>query len=573
MFNFKNLDIECNTDDIYNSFVGIRRSSATNRMTFFLPKGFDSFKMEYDNVKNLFFAMYKTFKRFEADNLSRFNSMLDEIGRDRDNTYSRASKGYSFTGDEENEVLLYSKIDIIDNFFKVYKELDIDSIVEKMGITEKVDYTNIDRLLAEGIFLKNNAIFIDDNIGGRYIIESGISELVELYCYIYRELIIELDGEPNSMIWEAADNFSYKYLTRLQSLFDKDSYESTILILKDCLDHIDKSTPYKDYLYYDIYDVVEHFLYGQLSTDDSQGEFWGINNFSYIWEDMCNNFILSDSSRETLYCDMLIRPNDLLTHQPEMIKKVYGGHAIYQKKDFDNNFYIEMDNHKRWLRPDIVFTSKFNNYVDSSVSNKNIFFETETIKKDPLALFGNKVNLSFKLKSNNFSNNEDLKKANLVFSYLKNEFSNIKSKNHPLYEKSKGHTYKLISDSFIQLNNITEEVYNLLYERAKEKYKDDNVYIIDWKYVPVNFFKNSSEKLKVDITKQLIYEFCLLKSKNKIEKIVSQFCIPKYSDTKDIVLGNDKEILSTHGIEIIFMNFNIVQNYYVNGPINIIKDN
>ena len=44
------------------------------------------------------------------------------------------------------------------------------------------------------------------------------------------------------------------------------------------------------------------------------------------------------------------------------------------------------------------------------------------------------------------------------------------------------------------------------------KSKDSNqadIYIIDWKYLPLNFFDKKSEKLMLDINKQLVYEFCL----------------------------------------------------------------
>ena len=144
MFNFKYLDIQKNTSDIYNSFVGIRKNIETDKMTFYLPKGFESFDANYENVKNLFFSMYRTFKRFEIDNISKFEKMLDKEGKNRDNTYSRDFKGYKFSDEEDdNELLLYSKIDIIDDFFKLHEELNMDSIVQRFGYTENIDYSNI----------------------------------------------------------------------------------------------------------------------------------------------------------------------------------------------------------------------------------------------------------------------------------------------------------------------------------------------------------------------------------------------------------------------------------------------
>lgn len=564
MFDFNNLDIVCNTDNIYNSFVGIRRNAANNRMTFFLPKGFDSFEVEYNNVKNLFFAMYKTFKRFEADNLSKFNNMLDKVGMDRDNTYSRNSKGYSFIDDDDNEVLFYSKIDIIDNFFKIYKDLEIDSIVEKMGITEKVDYANIDRLLAEGVFLKNNAIFIDDSLGSKYVIEAGISELVELYSYIYKELIIELEGEPNSLIWEAADSFSYRYLTKTQSLFDEDSYESTILILKDCLDSINRSIPYKDYLYYEIYDVIEQFLYGKLNTDDSSGDFWGINNFSFIWEDICNNFVLSDSTRKVLYCDTIIEHKDFLYNNPDIVKSKSGRHTIYKDNNFDDNFYIEMNDHKRWLRPDIAFSNKYK--LEELIAKKLISFEIKSMGKS-LSLFGSKVNISLNLNKDILFGLPELWAARNIFKFFKSEFRDLQNKSHPLYLKNKGHRFKEISDNSIQLNSVTEDFFDYICKKLEKDTKEEDIYIVDWKYVPLDFFNKASEKLEIDIIKQLTYEFCITNSKNKTAGIFSQFCIPKYSNNEDLVLDSNNKILSVYEIEVVSLNFNVLQRSYINKSI------
>ncbi len=56
MFNFEDLDVQRDTNDIYNSFVGIRENIETNKMTFYLPKGFEEFEVNYDSVKKLFFS-------------------------------------------------------------------------------------------------------------------------------------------------------------------------------------------------------------------------------------------------------------------------------------------------------------------------------------------------------------------------------------------------------------------------------------------------------------------------------------------------------------------------------------
>lgn len=574
MFNFQDLEVQRDTNDIYNSFVGIRENIETNKMTFYLPKGFEEFEINYDSVKKLFFSMYKTFKRFEIDNMSNFDKMLDKEGRNRDNTSSRDHKGYSFSDEEfDNELIFYSKIDIIDNFFKLHKELDIDSIVQRFGYTENIDYSNIELLLNEGVFLKNNAIFLSGNESEKNVIESSVSELVELYCYIYKELLIELGNDISPIVSEVADNFSYKYLTSLQSLFDKDTYELTILVLKDRLDIIDRKSAYKDYFYYDVYEVIEHFLYGQLSSNDNNGSFWGINNFSYIWEDMCNSFVLSDTSKKILYCDSSLNNKYISYVHENLQRKRFGGYSVYIDKEFTNNFYIELDGHKRWIRPDLIIREresgiKNDNTLDFLISQKLLFIKKSTPNR--LLNFGDKnINVEISIK-NNIGKEEFPALADKVFNVFTEKFSNLYRNKSTTQGTLKGYRYSPKGKHAFSLSNISEdkfnEVYQEIYNGGKNTHGNSEceIYIVDWKYVPSNFFTKKSKKLKLDIIKQLTYEFCIMQNESPEIKTVSQFCIPKFCNSEYLVVGEDKLTIAESGIHIISLNFNFLQKDYVN---------
>ena len=66
MFNFNELAIvQPNEPNCYRgSFVGIRQDKYLGKMAFTVPKGFEKFEINYENVKNLFFSMYRTFDKF-----------------------------------------------------------------------------------------------------------------------------------------------------------------------------------------------------------------------------------------------------------------------------------------------------------------------------------------------------------------------------------------------------------------------------------------------------------------------------------------------------------------------------
>ena len=52
-----------------------------------------------------------------------------------------------------------SKIDLIDSIFQLYKEMEIESLIQELGLIEDIDYSKIDRYLDKGIYLDNHAIF------------------------------------------------------------------------------------------------------------------------------------------------------------------------------------------------------------------------------------------------------------------------------------------------------------------------------------------------------------------------------------------------------------------------------
>jgi hypothetical protein len=98
--------------------------------------------------------------------------------------------------------------------------------------------------------------------------------------------------------------------------------------------------------------------------------------------------------------------------------------------------------------------------------------------------------------------------------------------------------------------------------------------IIDWKYMDIISFQNSSNKLDSDISKQLCYEHCLLKSDSlQIEsKIDSWFAIPYFypielSPQVDFEplesYTNIYDRVQKNGIEIYKFNFSVMQKTYI----------
>lgn len=578
MFNFNELAIvQPNEPNCYRgSFVGIRQDKYLGKMAFTVPKGFENFEINYENVKNLFFSMYRTFDKFLET--AKKNENLDDKPTGKDNTQIDNHRGaYIFTDEDNNETILYSKIDLIDSIFQLYREMEIESLIQELGLVEDIDYSKIDRYLDKGVYLNNHAIFIENMVGYRNIVRGVPSELIELFCYIYTELADELKQEVFESIKEISFNFSYKFLSPEQSLFSEYSFESTMNTLKDCLDNIHKMTAYKNGQYWDIYEAVEHFLYGSLEFDkDSSQGFWGINNFSYIWEEMCNYMVAVSKGSKILYCDTKLPLNqykDNLSRQNRI---------WIDTSEIKNVFYLDLHGHKRWLRPDIILKNdSHNNFFIKDMIDMDVL-EKDEEPSDLLGISGNsditfKLNLKENFDKSKLEDGQQRFKAIYDF-FLKKIFEILNP------EENKGRSSKVkkslkpymkqlnisksTANSFIIKSipkKLFDEMLNDILEQDNEKnFADKSVKLIDWKYHSNSIFNKpnyrSDSRINESIIKSLAYEFCLATIIS--EPIHSQFAIPYYDiKTEDIIIGSEKIDCN---IELVRMNFLKIQEIYLN---------
>lgn len=563
MFNFNELKIIKGNESEgrnYGSFVGIRKDSYTQEMIFNLPRGFEDFKEDYDNIKKLFFSMYKTFKKFIESRKKLYN-ISDYKPQSKDNMKIERNGSYQFNDSNDNEVIMYSKIDMIDNIMSVQDVLDLDTLIQEVGLLEDIDYSDIDNLVNNGIFLKNNSIIIDFMDGMRNSIHSIPSEIIEIYCYIYNEIVVELEYEVDEKVKDISYNFSYKYLTNEQSLFNEINYESTIKILKDRLDLVHRSTSYKNHSYWVIYEAVEKFLYGSLEFDENEGQgFWGINNFYQIWEDMCNNFFVKNIEKDKiLYCDSTLRLEDKLKN---IVRRKFGGFNVLIDKNFTNNFDIKFNENIRWMRPDLIVHKNIDSIIEILINNGSISYEIEKSNN----LF---MNSFIKVKLNSKKIYDDIPNyelQNKVYEYIIHKFQilNLINPKRGMSKKYNSLTIKRINSKLYYFNGISEKDFllewnNIIEDSVKKEHSHD-IYCVDWKYLPISYFEKDSKDLKLNVAKQLTYEFCLKNNEYcKNRKIKSQFILPSYS-TNESVIKVHSEI---NEIEICKLNFIKVQSTYL----------
>lgn len=298
MINFNNLELVVNEK---YSFVGLERRNSQIR--FCLPKGFPNKSEElqrftFNTKRDLFFLLYKVFDQFK--NICIEKGYLEENNKmttsDRDGMV-KIHQGADISEDDElDENIFYSKLDMISGILNAHDEPKILSLVYRLGRSDSFDHSQIHKFLHRAVFLPNGAAYIDSMDLPRQQVRFESTDIVAMYCYILWEIKQQLQQEVGVEIKALAEKFKQHYIGGNYGLFEEEYYSQVIDSLKDALELIDHNTPFKDIDYWQFYDAIELFLYGELRQTD-EGEIWGIKNFHSVWESMCLTYLIKVSSQ------------------------------------------------------------------------------------------------------------------------------------------------------------------------------------------------------------------------------------------------------------------------------------
>jgi hypothetical protein len=473
MLNLKELTFSFKPDDWQNTFVGIRKNKQTEKFEFQLPKGFQSFPTDkYSSVKNLFFKTYKTYRKFfeEKKKLAE-DKQLDG--------FSELENGYSLES-KDGQTVSYSKLNMLDSILDAYNELLILSIKNKLSRTNEIDYSKIHRYLHKAIFIDADTVFIDEMEFPKKIIDSDSPTLIQMFCFIYSEIKQALEEEfESNRVKTLSTEFRESYLTHDSSIFDEETFEETMAILKDVLDEIDRTTPYKDADYWHFYDAVYKFLYGENEDpNDDEGNVWGMSNFSVLWEELC----FAEAKKR-------------LTETQILFADRIG--VIETFNNFQSPFYVQLNAHKdkrRFLRPDLVYTN-FTGSVEMEHFKR--IYNVQEIRIQDF------VNLKLTPK---FQNHDFYELDNIYLKYVNRNPKHIAQPNE---ERFLNVTSNHRADFFGEINNYFSKL--SLSELMLKKPCVFNFTLIDYKYITEETCTANTlnDERKLDIKKQLVYEFAL----------------------------------------------------------------
>lgn len=543
MFNLSNLKIVKGDarDSCSYSFVGIKRSSVTNDLEFWLPLNFHNFpENNHEEIQKFFFKLYKTLKVFTKNQKQTIHNSKN----DRDGLL-KASGGLKISYQNSEEIICYGKIAMLESIMDACDEMAIASIIRKSINSSDLKFDQISKYFDKAIYSQEDDSFYIENMQSeRNLISINSTSVIELFCFIYSEIKKELseENEISNEVNHLSLKFKETHLTSTSSIFGE-SFDHTIAILKQVLDDIHRMTSYKDSDFWLFFDAIEKFLYGEYFPNEDTGEYWGINNFWAIWEDMCQTYSFAHEHEYIAYADSQKYGNESIG--------IYG-RKVYLNKELlsENIFYLEYQSKKRYIRPDtvIINNSKLaHNFDDDDLKRlmRCTITQLSTNSKR------NKEEIKITLTPTNDS--ESIGWTTKLIDQL-NKFTKRKKYGYSAtFDQFDKGDYKKALEKTIEIYKLNNKVIN-------------NTRIVDYKYHSETEFDKIDGKLANDIKKQYVYELALKAWNNQKDmNYQHEFIIPFFDKkTHDLRIELEQpEVLKDSKISLVGFNFSIIQDFYI----------
>jgi hypothetical protein len=579
MINFGELELKVNTK---YSFVGIQKEGS--KLIFHIPKGFSESDISlntFDSKRDLFFRLYRVLNVFKQVCIDKghFQTGVVTKADDRDGIV-KDDTGSEITSDDNSKNIFYSKIDALGSILDAYDEFKILALVSRLGKSERIDYSKLHRYLNKAVFLNNGAIYIDAMNLPRKEIHFDATDIVAMYCYILTEIKEQLKQEVNPEINSLAERFKEKYLGYEYSLFNEKYYLQVINELKDALELIDHYTPIKDGDYWDFYEAIYKFLFGELDNS-IQGKVWGFSNFHNIWESMCLSYLVKTVDPAfILYLDKQFI-SDKILNEWNNCNKIIDISGIFRVNGSNicPDAVILSDLIKQ-NKPSISYQLMQGRHWDK-VSKQNIYYYTEFFCKNLDNKYRGNIKIAYLRQPGGYHTFDELKKIfpcnnhyitvtslpNKFYSYwdidlskmpnelLRKEIQLMSSLNHifvvaisnrflcfkDFYEKYL-QPYQVFTVSLLSGSGGRENLEKLFKEFMKVILGQFT--IIDVKYFTSKYYRTSDniEEIKIrSVRKQFVYEYLLQKhfekTNNPLQEldINSEFWLPASSNEETFI--------------------------------------
>jgi hypothetical protein len=534
--------------NVRNSSIIVKFDNEKGISELTLPYGFEEFPdHSYEQKKELFFQTYHTYRKFINEKRQLFAETKNKVDNSQleNDVVTEDNRQFQFKDNITGEVITYQKLVMFDSILDAYNELQIQALQDKLSRSTTIDYSKLHKYLHQGVFLApHDDFFIDEIDLPKKILNDASTEIVEIFCYIYSEIVKEFgQAFDNNKVLALTNNFKENRLFEESSLFAEDTYEDTLNILKEVLEEIDRVTPYKDSDYWHFYEAVYNFLY---SNNDG---IWSLDNFSFIWERMCISFAKK--------------------YYPSEIELYDNFGALIDESgvNIKNSFKITLnsrqsDNVVRYLRPDLILNNAFSvkdNYLEAlySIDKKGDVINL-SIRKD----VRQHAEIE-KLKIEEFKELPRIKSFFIKTGFYPPTFT-VSIKEFEIFnEKAK---VLMGKRDFFDYTVRDSENARYIYHRDN----NNSYLVVDFKYMgekafdePLNAF------IQKAVNKQLVYELALKLNINSTTK--SEFWIPGYlprnpdGSSKSIrkYIKNCDAFFQKYRISVIQLDFITLQQIYI----------
>lgn len=339
--------------------------------TFFMPIAYFSqdktASLSAEQKKDAFFELYRLFNEYVRKN--KLDEAKDLKSSNPGGVYAKKD-GYTVElKDEENETLLFTKVNFINSILDAFDPYAIRNIANRKVYSDQFQFEDALNHLDDAIFLKNGSFIVEEaQVSGTQVLIEP-TELAQMFCFIYLDLQTQLKQQEqvDAQYYYLAERFTELHLFPQASLFNGDTFESVKSVLKHRLEIIDNNTALKDDDYTKLHDAVHAFLYGD-PIKGFENTFWGIKDFHPIWEDLCFDVAINGLSINLhLTC---------YRADTEALKVVFADTQRVNSGGSGLSFSIDFEKKEKKLRPDLVlefllpFTEDFPD--KKSLENKRI---------------------------------------------------------------------------------------------------------------------------------------------------------------------------------------------------------
>lgn len=288
-------------------------------------------QLEYNDKYKILFNFYKILRI-----VNKFLEEKDKSNKVRDGTLDNKdnNKGIASQVGNENDrdSWFYSKLEYILQILANPLDFSLFSLRSKVIYSDSYDYPDLDAFFDNSLYLDDVILTTESKVQTKIL--SAENELMNMYCYVYHS--IKKEFEPDEIvdgeIQSAATEFRLEH-SLPENLFT--NLKESIEVLKDRLEFVNRNAYLRDRSYYEIYDFLENFLYGNISETGELKIFY--DNFWQIWELLCLACIYKNYETNIQFVD-------------------YKG-TVKIKKEKENTYpyYIHFGNNSKILiKPDVV---------------------------------------------------------------------------------------------------------------------------------------------------------------------------------------------------------------------------